>query len=345
MSCLDVMYHQSYGAHYLPAAAYKATYYNHHHQQQQRKLSVYSKMQECMDQQQGGGRGILPREEVLQQGPAAPGAESGSRSSSDSELKDGTQPAETEYLSSRCVLFTYFQGNIGDVVDEHFSRALSQSSTFSGDTKPIRVTQPLASTTAGLWKDGGSLTEGQGSSAWNNTYPSQSSSCIPAVSVSVHPGFSSSPVSFNHQDGALWAGHMLSQASLSPAATLPDSWTYSLNPQSTSGYPNVHDVYHSHPHIHTRHHHPMLHTYPAHSPALDPRFNSLLLPGVRSQSQTSTNTGGSPHSEGVKAEIEPSSNNNVTATSVTWTPSGLHGSLEAYDTALDQTKAKTSVWF
>uniref|UniRef100_A0A3P9BW11 Vestigial like family member 3 n=1 Tax=Maylandia zebra TaxID=106582 RepID=A0A3P9BW11_9CICH len=270
MSCLDVMYHQSYGAHYLPAAAYK------------RKLSVYSKMQD--------------------------------RSSSDSELKDGTQPAETEYLSSRCVLFTYFQGNIGDVVDEHFSRALSQSSTFSGDTKPIRVTQPLASTTAG-----------QGSSAWNNTYPSQSSSCIPAVSVSVHPGFSSSPVSFNQQDGALWAGHMLSQASLSPAATLPDSWTYSLNHQSTSGYPNVHDVYHSHPHIHTRHHHPMLHTYPAHSTALDSRFNSLVLPGVR--------------------RIEPSSNNNVTATSATWTPSGLHGSLEAYDTALDQTKAKTSVWF
>lgn len=35
MSCLDVMYHQSYGAHYLPAAAYKATCYNYHHQQQQ----------------------------------------------------------------------------------------------------------------------------------------------------------------------------------------------------------------------------------------------------------------------------------------------------------------------
>uniref|UniRef100_A0A3B4GN35 Vestigial like family member 3 n=1 Tax=Pundamilia nyererei TaxID=303518 RepID=A0A3B4GN35_9CICH len=282
MSCLDVMYHQSYGAHYLPAAAYKATYYNHHHQQQQRKLSVYSKMQD--------------------------------RSSSDSELKDGTQPAETEYLSSRCVLFTYFQGNIGDVVDEHFSRALSQSSTFSGDTKPIRATLAY-------------VVDALTCSAWNNTYPSQSSSCIPAVSVSVHPGFSSSPVSFNQQDGALWAGHMLSQASLSPAATLPDSWTYSLNHQSTSGYPNVHDVYHSHPHIHTRHHHPMLHTYPAHSTALDPRFNSLVLPGVRSQ------------------RIEPSSNNNVTATSATWTPSGLHGSLEAYDTALDQTKAKTSVWF
>lgn len=33
MSCLDVMYHQGYGAHYLPAAAYKATYYNHQQQQ------------------------------------------------------------------------------------------------------------------------------------------------------------------------------------------------------------------------------------------------------------------------------------------------------------------------
>ncbi len=43
MSCLDVMYHQSYGAHhYLPAtsaaaAAYKAAYYHHHHQQQQQQ--------------------------------------------------------------------------------------------------------------------------------------------------------------------------------------------------------------------------------------------------------------------------------------------------------------------
>ncbi|TMS06524.1 Transcription cofactor vestigial-like protein 3 [Larimichthys crocea] len=165
MSCLDVMYHQSYGAHYLPAAAYKATYYNHHHQQQQRRLSVYSKMQECMEQQQqqqqqqqqGGGRGMLSRDQVLRQGPAAPGVEPGRRSTSDSELKDSIQPAEAEYLSSRCVLFTYFQGEIGDVVDEHFSRALSQASSFNSETKPIRVTQPSASTTSGIWKDGGSL--------------------------------------------------------------------------------------------------------------------------------------------------------------------------------------------
>ncbi|XP_060910157.1 transcription cofactor vestigial-like protein 3 [Labrus mixtus] len=345
MSCLDVMYHQSYGAHYLPAAAYKATYYNHHHQQQQKRLSVYSKMQECIEQQQVGGRGMLSRDQGLnRQAPAAPGAESGRRSTS--ELKDVTQPAEAEYLSSRCVLFTYFQGDIGDVVDEHFSRALSQSSSFNSETKPIRVTQPSASATAGLWKDGGSLPEGQSSSVWNSTYPSQASPCLPSVSVSVHPDFSSSPVSFNHPDGALWADHILSQTSLPPPSTLPDSWTYSLSPQSTTGYPNVHNVYHSHPHLHTRHHHhPMLHSYPTHSPALDPRFNPLLLPGVRNPNQPNTSTGSSPHSEGVKTEMDPRSNSPIDASSVTWQSSALQGSLEVYDSAHDQTKAKTSVWF
>uniref|UniRef100_A0A3Q3W6S1 Uncharacterized protein n=1 Tax=Mola mola TaxID=94237 RepID=A0A3Q3W6S1_MOLML len=268
MSCLDVMYHQSYGAHYLPTAAYKATYYNHHHQD--------------------------------------PGAISARRSMLHSELKDGTQPAEAEYLGSRCVLFTYFQGNIGDVVDEHFSRALSQSSTFNSETKPIRVTQPSAS--------------GQSSSVWNSTYPPQASPCLP--SVSVHPDFTSSPVSFNHPDGSLWADHVLSQGGFPTPATLPESWTYSLSPQSSSSYPSVHNVYHPHAHIHPRHHHPMLHSYPTHGPALDPRFNPLLLPGVRNQNQPTASSGSSPHSEGVKTEVVPSSN-----------------------TLDHQTKGKTSVWF
>ncbi|XP_028993728.1 transcription cofactor vestigial-like protein 3 [Betta splendens] len=345
MSCLDVMYHQSYGAHYLPAAAYKATYYNHHHQPQQRKLSVYTKVQECMEpqQQQVGGRGMLSRDQGPRQAPAS---ESGRRSTSDPDLKDCAQPAEAEYLSSRCVLFTYFQGDISDVVDEHFSRALSQSSAFNSEmTKPHKVTQSSASAAAGSWKDGGALSEGQSSPVWSGTYPPQSASCL-------HPDFSPSPVSFNHPEGALWAGHMLSQAGLPPPAALPDSWSYSLSPQSVSGYASVHDIYHPHPHphphIHARHHHPVLHSYPAHSPALDPRFNPLLLPaGVRSQNQNqaAANTGSSPNSEGVKAEMDPSSSSPVGASSVAWTPSALHGSLEVYDSALDQTKAKTSVWF
>uniref|UniRef100_A0AAY4E182 Uncharacterized protein n=1 Tax=Denticeps clupeoides TaxID=299321 RepID=A0AAY4E182_9TELE len=50
----------------------------------------------------------------------------------------GSSREIAEYISSRCVLFTYFQGSIGDVVDEHFSRALSQPSAFTGETKPAR---------------------------------------------------------------------------------------------------------------------------------------------------------------------------------------------------------------
>ncbi|XP_077001171.1 transcription cofactor vestigial-like protein 1 isoform X1 [Tamandua tetradactyla] len=37
--------------------------------------------------------------------------------------KDRQRPIKTEW-NSRCVLFTYFQGDISTVVDEHFSRAL-----------------------------------------------------------------------------------------------------------------------------------------------------------------------------------------------------------------------------
>lgn len=169
---------------------------------------------------------------------------------------------------------------------------------------------------------------------WNSTYPSQASPCLPSVSVSVHPDFTSSPVSFNHPDGALWADHMLSQASLPPPAALHDSWAYSLNPPSSSGFPNVHNVYHAHPHphIHTRHHHPMLHSFPTHGSALDHRFNPLLLPGVRNHTQSSASAGSSPLSEGVKTEMDPGSNGGgATATSVTWNPSAHHGSLEVYD--------------
>lgn len=112
-------------------------------------------MQECFEQQQQqqiGGRGIQSRDQGLQQGPTGLGAITGQRSTPESERKDSNQPAEAEYLGSQCVLFTYFQGEIGDVVDEHFSRALSQSSTFSHETKPIRVMQPSVSATAGQWK-------------------------------------------------------------------------------------------------------------------------------------------------------------------------------------------------
>lgn len=97
-------------------------------------------------QQRGGGGGRLAGEKEVRQGLEVSGLGGSWRSGKDS------QPAEAEYLSSRCVLFTYFHGNIEDVVDEHFSRALSQPSTFTGETKSSRCPPIHTSASAGLWK-------------------------------------------------------------------------------------------------------------------------------------------------------------------------------------------------
>ncbi|XP_058392819.1 transcription cofactor vestigial-like protein 1 [Diceros bicornis minor] len=43
------------------------------------------------------------------------------------------RPVKTEW-NSRCVLFTYFQGDISSVVDEHFSRALSNVKSPEGSS-------------------------------------------------------------------------------------------------------------------------------------------------------------------------------------------------------------------
>ncbi|XP_030643159.1 transcription cofactor vestigial-like protein 3 [Chanos chanos] len=322
MSCLDVMYHQSYGAHhYLPAtsaaaaAAYKAAYY-HHQQQQQKRFSIYSRIQDNMElpihsnqNKQAQKHRSLPelrREEGQGGGEEVRGKE--------------VQPAEAEYLSSRCVLFTYFQGDIEDVVDEHFSRALSQPSAFTNETKSNR----LSSSTP--WKDGSSLSDGQcaslSSTFWGSSYPSQSS---------VHPDFPAT-AAFHPADSGIWTGHSLPQSSLPPPAALADSWHYGLSAQSGAGYPHVHEMY---PHMHPRNSHPHTHhvLHHAHNPALDPRFSPLLLPSVRASCSPA------PHSEGVKSELEPS---NTSASN--WTAS-FHGSVDIYDTVLEQEKAKASIWF
>ncbi|KAG5852791.1 hypothetical protein ANANG_G00066310 [Anguilla anguilla] len=123
------MYHQGYGTHrYLPetsAAAAAAAYY--HYQQQQQRICLQGKMEDSAEapaqvkppKPRAGERGESPEE---QKGGVGDGA-----------AEKEAQPAEAEYLSSRCVLFTYFQGDIGDVVDEHFSRALSQASALPAE--------------------------------------------------------------------------------------------------------------------------------------------------------------------------------------------------------------------
>ncbi|MBN3299547.1 VGLL3 protein, partial [Amia calva] len=107
-----------------------------------KKLCVYSKMQDSLD---AVGKQAQQQETAQQQQQQeAEAEEEGGRAGG---LVKEPQPAETEYLSSRCVLFTYFQGDIGDVVDEHFSRALSQPSGFSAS--PAKTPRPVGSA---LWK-------------------------------------------------------------------------------------------------------------------------------------------------------------------------------------------------
>lgn len=94
--------------------------------------------------------------EGMSGGPATGGSTSSSSSSTSSSSssssyahlrpeegpKEKQEAPEAEYLSSRCVLFTYYQGDISSVVDEHFSRALS--TYMDGDGKRRASEQPGA---------------------------------------------------------------------------------------------------------------------------------------------------------------------------------------------------------
>ncbi|KAA0715961.1 Transcription cofactor vestigial-like protein 3 [Triplophysa tibetana] len=251
---------------------------------------------------------LKPRSEPELQGEEEQNAE-------EEERCKETQPADTEYLSSRCVVFTYFRGDIGDVVDEHFSRALSQASTFTNNAKTSRLH------TGGPWKDGGSHSESQcasiSSSLWGSSYPSQTSPCVP----SSHPEFPHT-APFHPADTGIWSSHNLTQTGLPHHSALTDSWHYGLGGQSGAGYAHVHEMY---PHMHPRHPHPHSHAHHmlhhTHSPALDPRFSPLLLPGVRASCSPTSCT------DGIKTELEPSS-----ITTPTW-PASFHGSVDIYDTA------------
>ncbi|KAH6927635.1 hypothetical protein HPB50_006340 [Hyalomma asiaticum] len=58
----------------------------------------------------------------------------GGGSSPSSAVTGGTAaaPGDAHYVSDNCVVFTYYSGDISAVVDEHFSRALSESGAYDG---------------------------------------------------------------------------------------------------------------------------------------------------------------------------------------------------------------------
>uniref|UniRef100_A0A3P9IC20 Vestigial-like family member 2a n=1 Tax=Oryzias latipes TaxID=8090 RepID=A0A3P9IC20_ORYLA len=286
MSCLDVMY-QVFGP-----QPYFSSYSPFHHQ----KLALYSKMQP--PQENGGRLGTL--------GPVAIKEE-------DKELPPGA-----EYLSSRCVLFTYFRGDISAVVDEHFSRALSQATAYppSGSHKALR----------GSCLPDGSFPMSQRSfppSFWNSSYQPPVSSTLGGALSAPHSDlsfagdpYSSSPLhSHLHQPG-------------------PDAWHPSHHhhhPYSLGGgigaqsyaRAGVHEMY---------------------STAFDPRYGSLLVPSVRSHHRlvpgsSAPGPSTSPCDLGSKGESGGS------AWSSTFTSAGAEIGLNMDSGLPAQDKSKDLYWF
>ncbi|XP_060703400.1 transcription cofactor vestigial-like protein 2 isoform X2 [Hemiscyllium ocellatum] len=274
MSCLDIMYH-TYGAHrpyFTSTPAYAA-----------QTLSVYPRVQGVAME---GGTSSTGR-------PPAPGKED--------SLLDKDRP-EAEYINSKCVLFTYFNGDISSTVDEHFTRALSNYSPESRSYKPRK-------STAGS-SEGTSLTQRNfPASFWDSNYQVPAPCPAPAASSSSSSSIDSPPAELHFSPTEPYPGPLHPHL-----AQPPEHWHYplgaSLSPQGAA------------------YHHPrtIRELYPV-NPNLDPRYSSLLVPTLRSsrlqpaisgQETSSPWTGVFP-----TAEVTQTLNLNVEAAQPCCLPGGL----------------------
>ncbi|XP_028582733.2 transcription cofactor vestigial-like protein 3 [Podarcis muralis] len=310
MSCSDVVRHQPQATCCPPQlklpgavaagpaapAAFPAPPFAH---SQQSKLAVYSKMQESLEV-------TLPNKQ---------------------EEDEKDQPTDMEYLNSRCVLFTYFQGDIGSVVDEHFSRALNQASRFSPETN-------ISKSKTGLWRENATIASqrsGFPASFWTSSYQTPPPPCLSGV----HHDFPvTAPGTFSAADPSSWPGHTLHQTAPPPPPSMPESWHYPLASQVSPSYGHMHDVYmhrhHPHAHMH-HHHHPTSH--------LDPRYRSLLMPSVCA--------GKIPPPQCDATKTDPTA---VTSATSAWA-GAFHGTVDivptfGFDTGIQhQDKSKETSWF
>ncbi|KAM9466571.1 transcription cofactor vestigial-like protein 2b [Clarias gariepinus] len=211
MSCPDVM-RPVYG-HYAPHAPGASAFVDSFPTPTCVSSSPSSRHRNLMD---ASGSEEVP---VLGGNPV-PGSLSSSAYSSGGQ-KD-KQVGEAEYLSSRCVLFTYYQGDIGSVVDEHFSRALSSCTPMEGKRRASQtVTEPTSPNSRRNFPP----------SFWDSNYPSPPSR--PHCDPSGTPAYSVDPYT-----QALHAG--LPHAH--PHAHPPDSWGYTQS--QVYGPPrSLHELY------------------------------------------------------------------------------------------------------
>ncbi|XP_054829049.1 transcription cofactor vestigial-like protein 3 isoform X2 [Eublepharis macularius] len=274
-------------------------------QSQQAKFAVYSKMQESLE-------AALPNKQ---------------------EEDEKDQPAEMEYLNSRCILFTYFQGDIGSVVDEHFSRALNQASSFNSESV-------LSKSKAGLnplWRENSAIASqrsGFPASFWTSSYQTPPPPCL----AGVHHDFPvTAPSTFSTADPSNWPGHTLHQTvpPPPPPPSMSESWHYPLASQVSPTYGHMHDVYmhHHHPHAHMHHHH---HPPTSH---LDPGYRPLLMPSV------CTGKIPPPHCDAARTD-----STTVTSATSAWAGT-FHGTVDivptfGFDTGIQhQEKSKETSWF
>ncbi|XP_051892672.1 transcription cofactor vestigial-like protein 2 [Pristis pectinata] len=165
--------------------------------------------------------------------------------SKEDALREKERP-EAEYISSKCVLFTYLNGDISALVDEHFTRALSN---YNPENRSNEVR-----------KGKGSLNQRNfPASFWDSNYQAPSSSSA-ASSSSIGSPHSELHLPSTEPYPAVLHPHL---------AQPPEHWHYPLagplSPQSPA--------YHQPRTIHE--------LYPV-SPNLDPRYSSLLMPTLRS---------------------------------------------------------------
>ncbi|XP_067099890.1 transcription cofactor vestigial-like protein 2b isoform X2 [Osmerus mordax] len=272
MSCLDVMY-PAYG-HYAPYAPAAPAFIN----SLQTPVGLRSPSPQSRDLMDSMGTPRGPPDGV-----SAPstGARSSSSSSSSSypvgRAEDGgpkgkQETPDAEYLTSRCVLFTYYHGDISSVVDEHFSRALS--SYMEGEGKRRAAELATVGHLHSARRQSSCLTTDTMFILGHTPSPSSRRSFPPSFWDSNYP----TPQSRPHCDQG--APH------------------YSMDPYASGMHPGLP---HPHPHPHP-HAHPHAHPHPSegwayaqsqaygpprplhelYSPSgLEPHYGSLLMPTVR----------------------------------------------------------------
>ncbi|KYO22630.1 transcription cofactor vestigial-like protein 3 isoform B [Alligator mississippiensis] len=144
-----------------------------------------------------------------------------------SSWKDTTLHELKKKLAVYAKMQESLEGDIGSVVDEHFSRALSQASSFNPETALSKSKAGLSP----LWRESSTISSQRSSfptSFWTGSYQPPPPPCLSGA----HPDFSVTASStFPTADPSSWPGHSLHHTAPPPPSAASDSWHYPLTSQ------------------------------------------------------------------------------------------------------------------